>query len=98
MSTDTARTLAEIEAETNMVAEGVKNSVAVSRLARQRGVDMPIVEQMVEILYHGKPPAQALRDLMTRELKAEAELRETPDSSRRTRRSSSSTSAASTRS
>ena len=68
------RTLDEIEAETNMVAEGVKNSVAVSRLARQRGVDMPIVEQMVEILYHGKPPAQALRDLMTRELKAEAEL------------------------
>lgn len=68
------KTLQEIEAETQMVAEGVKNSVAVSRLARQRGVDMPIVEQMVEILYEGKPPARALQDLMTRELKSEAEL------------------------
>ncbi len=35
---------------------------------------MPIVEQMVEILYEDKPPAQALQDLMTRELKSEAEL------------------------
>lgn len=68
------KTLQEIEAETQMVAEGVKNSVAVARLARQRGVDMPIVEQMVEILYEGKPPARALQDLMTRELKSEAEL------------------------
>ena len=68
------KTLQEIEAETHMVAEGVKNSVAVSRLARQRGVDMPIVEQMVQILYEDKLPARALQDLMTRELKPEAEL------------------------
>lgn len=68
------KTLQQIESETHMVAEGVKNSVAVARLARQRGVDMPIVEQMVEILYEDKPPAQALQDLMTRELKSEAEL------------------------
>lgn len=68
------KTLQQIESETHMVAEGVKNSVAVSRLARQRGVDMPIVEQMVKILHQDKPPARALKDLMTRELKAEAEL------------------------
>jgi glycerol-3-phosphate dehydrogenase (NAD(P)+) len=68
------KTVAQVEAETRTVAEGVKNSVAVSKLARQRGVDMPIVEQMVEILYNDKPAAEALRTLMTRELKAEAEL------------------------
>jgi glycerol-3-phosphate dehydrogenase (NAD(P)+) len=68
------KTLAQIEAETTMVAEGVRNSLAVSRLAQKRGVDLPIVDQMVSILYEDKPPPQALRDLMARELKAEAEL------------------------
>jgi glycerol-3-phosphate dehydrogenase (NAD(P)+) len=56
------------------VAEGIKNSLAVARLARKRGVEMPITEQMVEILYEGKPPKQALAELMGRELKAESEL------------------------
>jgi glycerol-3-phosphate dehydrogenase (NAD(P)+) len=56
------------------VAEGIKNSLAVARLARKRGVEMPITEQMVEILYEGKPPKQALAELMRRELKAESEL------------------------
>jgi glycerol-3-phosphate dehydrogenase (NAD(P)+) len=56
------------------VAEGIKNSLAVARLARKRGVEMPITEQMVEILYEGKAPKQALAELMRRELKAESEL------------------------
>jgi glycerol-3-phosphate dehydrogenase (NAD(P)+) len=59
------------------VAEGVRNSLAVAQLARKKGVDMPITEQMVEILHHGKSPPQALQDLMTRERKAEAEIWET---------------------
>ncbi len=36
------RSVAEITGETHMVAEGVRNSIAVSRLAAQRGVEMPI--------------------------------------------------------
>jgi glycerol-3-phosphate dehydrogenase (NAD(P)+) len=63
-----------ITGETHHVAEGVKNSLAVARLARRRGVEMPITEQMVKILYEGKAPSRALADLMGRELKAEAEL------------------------
>ena len=68
------RTLAEIEGETTEVAEGVRNSLAVRRLAAEKGVEMPIVEQMCAVLHEGKPPRQALGDLMTRELKDEARL------------------------
>jgi glycerol-3-phosphate dehydrogenase (NAD(P)+) len=58
----------------HQIAEGVRNSVAIAELASRRGVEMPIVEQMVQVLYQGKAPPQALRDLMSRELKSEAEL------------------------
>lgn len=68
------RTLAEIQGETHMVAEGIRNSRSIQRLARERGVEMPITEQMVKVLYEAKPPQEALDDLMRRELKEEAEL------------------------
>jgi len=68
------RTLDEIQAETREIAEGVKNSLAVRRLAEEKGVEMPIVEQMCAVLYEGKSAEQALSDLMTRELKDESTL------------------------
>jgi glycerol-3-phosphate dehydrogenase (NAD(P)+) len=68
------KTLAEITGGTHMVAEGIRNSLAVSKLAEQRGVEMPITRQMVAILYQGKDPRQAVEELMTRELKSETEL------------------------
>lgn len=68
------KTLETIVAETTEIAEGVRNSLAVRHLARDRGVEMPIIEQMVEVMYEGKPPKQAVHELMTRGLKREAEL------------------------
>jgi len=68
------RSVAEITGETHMVAEGVRNSIAISRLAAQRGVEMPITQQMVAVLYHGKDPRKAVEELMTRGLKSETEL------------------------
>ena len=68
------RTLEEITAGTSMVAEGLKNSLSISRLARNRGVEMPITEQMVAMIYEGKSARAALAELMRRELKSEAEL------------------------
>lgn len=65
------KTLAEIAADTQMVAEGIKNSAAIARLAARRGVEMPITQAMVAVMYEGKNPSQALDELMTRELKAE---------------------------
>jgi glycerol-3-phosphate dehydrogenase (NAD(P)+) len=68
------RTLARIAAGTSMVAEGVRNSLAVARLAAARRVEMPITEQMVGVMYEGKPPRRAVDELMRRELKAESDL------------------------
>ena len=68
------RSPAEILGETHMVAEGIRNSVAVASLAAQRGVEMPITQQMVAVLHQGKDPRRAVEELMTRELKSETEL------------------------
>lgn len=68
------KTLKEILAATPMVAEGVRNSLGVARLAARYDVEMPITEQMVEVLYHDKPLRQVIHELMTRQLKSEADL------------------------
>ena len=48
------------------VAEGVRTTRAALGLARKLGVEMPITEQMEQILDHGKDPKAAIRDLMLR--------------------------------
>jgi glycerol-3-phosphate dehydrogenase (NAD(P)+) len=68
------KSLAEILGETTEVAEGVKNSRIVLTLARESGIEMPITEQMVAVMYEGKPARRAVHDLMTRDLKSEANL------------------------
>ncbi|MCU1460761.1 MAG: hypothetical protein JWO37_836 [Acidimicrobiales bacterium] len=60
------RTIDEIVKEMNMVAEGVKTSKAVSDLAARVGVDMPIAEQVVAVLYGGKSAAEIVPPLMMR--------------------------------
>ena len=54
------------------VAEGVFTTQAAVGLARARGVEMPITEQMDAILHRGKSPAEAMHDLMTRSAKRES--------------------------
>jgi len=48
------------------VAEGVRTARAALGLARKLGVEMPITEQMAQILDHGKDPKAVIRDLMLR--------------------------------
>lgn len=54
-----------------MVAEGVFTTHAAVALARERGVEMPISEQMHAILNQGKSARDAIHDLMTRSAKGE---------------------------
>ncbi len=67
------RTIDEILAEMEMVAEGVKTTQAVKRLAESVGVEMPIAEQVYAVLYEGKDPRLVPRELMVRQLKDERE-------------------------
>jgi glycerol-3-phosphate dehydrogenase (NAD(P)+) len=65
------RKLDEIVGSMRMVAEGVHTARAAYDLARRARVEMPITEQVYAILESGKPPREAIRDLMDRTLKAE---------------------------
>jgi glycerol-3-phosphate dehydrogenase (NAD(P)+) len=49
-----------------MVAEGVLTANAACDLARKLRVEMPITQQIHAILHQGKPPRDAIRELMTR--------------------------------
>ncbi len=65
------KTLAEIMAGMNMVAEGVKTTLSAYQLAQRLGVETPIIEQMYQIIYEDKDPRQAVVDLMQRGLRPE---------------------------
>ncbi|MBM4285321.1 MAG: NAD(P)-dependent glycerol-3-phosphate dehydrogenase [Deltaproteobacteria bacterium] len=67
------QTIAQILEGMAMVAEGVKTSQAVHLLARDLGVDMPLVDAVFHILYEGLHPREAVRNLMSRDLKDELE-------------------------
>ena len=54
-----------------MVAEGVKTTSAALELARRHSVEMPITEQMYQMLHQGLPPREAIRRLMERSLRGE---------------------------
>ncbi len=63
--------LADIMSGMKTVAEGVKTAKAARELARKYGVPMPIVDEVYQLLYEGKDPKAAVKDLMSRELKGE---------------------------
>lgn len=65
------RSLDEIVADMNMVAEGVKSTEAVLALAARCGVEMPIAEQVGAVLYDGRDPEDMVGQLMGREAKPE---------------------------
>ncbi|MDX2436389.1 MAG: NAD(P)H-dependent glycerol-3-phosphate dehydrogenase [Acidobacteriota bacterium] len=56
------------------VVEGVRTTPAAAKLAEDHGVVMPITDAMTRLLTGEVDPQTALRELMTRELRVEAEL------------------------
>lgn len=63
--------LKDILSSTKSVAEGVATSQSAFELAQQQGIEMPIIEQVYEVLYRGKDPETAVLSLMNRALKSE---------------------------
>jgi len=63
--------LSQILDEMEMVAEGVKTTKSVHDLVSKMEVEMPILDQVYQILYKEKECSTAVSDLLTRDLKVE---------------------------
>ncbi|HZJ82249.1 MAG TPA: NAD(P)H-dependent glycerol-3-phosphate dehydrogenase [Clostridia bacterium] len=67
------KSLDETLASIGMAVEGVKTCEAAYSLAKIKGVEMPITEQLYEILFKDKNPKEAVEDLMLRNKTFESE-------------------------
>jgi glycerol-3-phosphate dehydrogenase (NAD(P)+) len=65
------KNLEQALADMVMVAEGVKTTRAAYQLARHLKVEVPIINEVYNILFRHKNPKQAVYDLMTRAAKFE---------------------------
>jgi glycerol-3-phosphate dehydrogenase (NAD(P)+) len=65
------RQLPDILIDMPEVAEGARTCLAVPRLAASCGVEAPIADAVVQVLYEGVEPRAAVETLMTRALRAE---------------------------
>ncbi len=65
------KSMEEAMAEVKMVVEGVYSAKAALALARKYNVELPIIEQVNLVLFEGKSPETAVKDLMIRDKKIE---------------------------
>ena len=65
------KTADEAMAEVKQIVEGVYAAKAAYHLAEKNGVEMPIIEQVNQVLFDKKDPRQAVGELMMRERKPE---------------------------
>lgn len=67
-------TVDETIAATKQTCEGVKSCQSILDLAQRHGVDMPITEQVVQVVHHGMKPHEMLAAFMARSPKPETRL------------------------
>jgi glycerol-3-phosphate dehydrogenase (NAD(P)+) len=60
------RPLAEILGAMTMVAEGINTARAARTLANRYGVELPIADQVFDVLFEGKEPREAMHELLSR--------------------------------
>ncbi len=65
------RPIDDIIGSMNMVAEGVKSCKPIWELGHERGVWMPITENVVNICHNGYSADEVVKDLLSREIRAE---------------------------
>ena len=65
------KTMQEAMDEVKMVVEGVYSAKAAMQLSKKYDVELPIIEQVNEILFNNKPAKEAVKGLMLRDKKAE---------------------------
>lgn len=69
-------TMEEAMKEVKMVVEGVYSAKAAIALAKKYDVQLPIIEQVNEVLFSGKPADTAVKELMIRDKKLESAFSE----------------------
>lgn len=67
----TGYTMEEAMKEVKQIVEGVYSAKAALQLSKKYGVDMPIVEQVYQILFEGKSAKEAVNDLLLRDKRRE---------------------------
>lgn len=67
------KSLEEILRSTSMVAEGVPNTRSLYQSARAAGVRTPLLDAIYDVLYGGKSPPLALKELLSRDPRPEAD-------------------------
>ena len=65
-------TVAETIESTKQTCEGYKSCEPILALARAHGVDMPITEQVVQVVHHGRSPKSLAAAFMARDTKRES--------------------------
>ena len=66
-----AETLAQVQADMKMVAEGIPTAKSAFECARRLEVETPIIDQIYSSLYQRKPLLLAMQELLGRDPKAE---------------------------
>ena len=69
------KTIEEVLAGMDQVAEGVKSAPVVVELGRKHGVDLPIAEEVQLVIEHGHTAEQAYRGLLRRPHQGEVKRR-----------------------
>jgi glycerol-3-phosphate dehydrogenase (NAD(P)+) len=64
---------AQIEHSMTMIAEGLFTARSAQECARERGIEVPIIDEVVAVLDHGKSPQEAIKGLLGRRLRSEEE-------------------------
>jgi len=65
------KSMEEAMREVKMVVEGVYSAKAARALAKKYNIQLPIIEQVNQVLFEGKSPAEAVKELMLRDKKSE---------------------------
>lgn len=68
------KTLQEITDSMEMIAEGIKTTQAAYQLSKKMNVEMPITNEIYNILFNEFSPQEGLKRLMTRSAKSEDEF------------------------
>ncbi|WP_280768239.1 NAD(P)H-dependent glycerol-3-phosphate dehydrogenase [Salipaludibacillus daqingensis] len=67
------KSVEEVQQEMGMVVEGIRTAKAAYQLIEKTNIEMPITEELYQVLFHDKSPKEAVSELMGRVKKHEVE-------------------------